>query len=82
MEKDKEVSQGPMTMIPICCVQRRAVCEGWEGGNYFSLVTGVQNHTGEFGTCSQNGMMNYPGYQIPEIYLGKFPDPTESKAGK
>ena len=82
MEKEKEVSQEPMTTIPIPCFQRRARCGGHEGGNYHTLVTGVQNHTSEFGTCSQNGMINYPGYQIPEMHLGKFPDPTEFQSWK
>ena len=40
-------------------------------------MTGVQNHATEFGTYSQSGVMNYPGYQKPEMHLGKFPDPTE-----
>ena len=71
-----------MTTIPIPCFHRRTRCKGHEGGNYHTLVTGVQNHTGEFGTCSQNGMMNDPGYQILEMHLGKFPDPMEFQSWK
>ena len=42
MEKEKEVRREPVTTIPIPCFQRRTRCKGHEGGNYHTLVTGVQ----------------------------------------
>ena len=37
-------------------------------------------HTG--GTCSQNGVMDYPRYQISELHLGKFPDSFKFQSWK
>ena len=76
MEKEK-LSQERVTTIPIPCFQMKTRCKSHEGGNYHSLMTGVQNHASRFGTYSQSGVMKYPGYQLPEMYLGKFPVPTE-----
>ena len=76
------MSQDPMTSIPIPCFQGRARGKSHDGGNYPTSMTGVQNHAGGIGTFSHNGMMNYPGYQSPELHLGKFPDRTEFQSWK
>ena len=34
------------------------------------------------GTCSQNGVMDYPRYPISELHLGKFPDTLEFQSWK
>ena len=34
------------------------------------------------GTCSLNGMMDYPKFQISEMHLGKFPDSMEFESWK
>ena len=44
------------------------------------MMTG--NNASEFGTYSQSGVMNYRGHQIPEMHLGKFPDPAEFHSWK
>ena len=46
---EKELSQEPMNTIPIRCFHRQARCKSHEGGNYHSLMTGVQNHACGFG---------------------------------
>ena len=74
---EKELNQEPMTTIPIPCFREEQEEEVTKVENTPTLVAGVQKHAIEFGTFSQSGMLNYPGYQITEIHLGKFPDPTE-----
>ena len=37
----------------------------------------THNHAAGMGTYTQSGMTNYPGYQTPDIHLGKFPDHTD-----
>ena len=40
----------------------------------------IENHAG--GTCSHNGMMDYPRFQISEMHLGKFRDSLEFQSWK
>ena len=41
----------------------------------FQSGAGFVDHTG--GTCSHNGMTDYPRFLFSELHLGKFPDSLE-----
>ena len=69
---EKELSQEHMNTIP--CFQRRARCKSHEGGNYHSLMTGVQNHASGF------GMIRDIKYRT--CILATYQTLRNSKAGK
>ena len=48
--------------------------------NHGAATLNLYRHTG--GTCSQNGTMGYPRFQISELHLGKFPDSLEIQSCK
>ena len=46
----------------------------------FQIGGGLLNLIG--GTCSHNGMINYPRFPISEMHLGNVPDSTEFQSWK
>ena len=68
---EKQLTSVSMTPIPIPCFHKRVRSKGHESANYHTVMTG--NHTSGFGTYSQNGMMNDPGYKIPENASWQIP---------